>query len=42
VAGALLHAAVNVASDVRILNFAHDQDIVGRFVRTLFCGLSES
>jgi AcrR family transcriptional regulator len=40
VAGAMLHAAVNVASDVRILNFAHDQDIVGRFVRTLFCGLS--
>ena len=40
VAGALLHAAVNVASDVRILNFARDQDIIGRFVRTLFCGLA--
>jgi len=40
VAGALLHAAINVASDVRILAIAQDADIVGRFVQVLFGGLS--
>lgn len=40
VAGALLHAAINVASDMRILEIAREADIVGRFVRVLFGGLS--
>jgi AcrR family transcriptional regulator len=40
VAGALLHAAINVASDMRILAISRDDDIVGRFVQVLFGGLS--
>ena len=40
VAGALLHAAINVASDMRILAISRDADIVGRFVQVLFGGLS--
>ncbi len=40
VAGALLHAAINVASDARILAIAQDADIIGRCVRILFGGLS--
>jgi AcrR family transcriptional regulator len=40
IAGALLHAAINVASDVRILEISRDADIVGRFVQVLFGGLS--
>ena len=40
VAGALLLAAINVASDMRILAIAQDADIVGRFVQMLFGGLS--
>lgn len=39
VAGAMLHAAINVASDVRILTMARESDIIGRFVNTLFSGL---
>jgi AcrR family transcriptional regulator len=40
VAGALVHAAVNVASDARVLDFAGSPDIVDRFVRAIFCGLA--
>jgi AcrR family transcriptional regulator len=40
VAGALLHAAINVASDMRILAISRDADIIGRFVQVLFGGLS--
>lgn len=39
IAGALLHAAVNVASDVRGLDIAADPDIVNRIVRAMVCGL---
>ena len=42
IAGALVHAAVNVASDVRVLGFTDDPDIVGRFVRTIFSGLASA
>ena len=40
VAGAMLHAAINVASDMRILTISRESDIVGRFVHALFGGLS--
>lgn len=40
VAGAMLHAGINVASDVRILAISDEPDIVGRFMRTLFGGLA--
>lgn len=40
VAGALLHAAINVASDMRILEISRDADIVDRFVQVLFAGLA--
>ena len=40
VAGALLHAAINVASDMRMPEISGDTDVVGRFMRILFCGLS--
>jgi AcrR family transcriptional regulator len=39
IAGALVHAAVNVASDVRGLDIADDPDIVDRLVRAIFSGL---
>jgi AcrR family transcriptional regulator len=39
IAGALLHAAVDVASDVRGLDIAADPDIVNRIVRAMVCGL---
>ncbi len=39
IAGALLHAAVDVASDVRGLDIAADPDIVKRIVRAMVCGL---
>ncbi|MEQ1780026.1 MAG: TetR family transcriptional regulator [Hyphomonadaceae bacterium] len=39
VAGALLLAAINVASDMRIETLGRDADIVGRFVQTLIGGL---
>ena len=41
VAGAMLHAAINVASDMRILAISRESDIVGRFVHALFGGLSQ-
>lgn len=40
VAGAMLHAGINVASDVRILAISHEAGIVDRFMRTLFGGLA--
>lgn len=40
VAGAMLHAGINVASDVRILDMSRDADIAARFLRVLFCGLA--
>lgn len=40
VAGALVHAAVNVASDVRGLDIAGDPNIVDRMVRAIFSGLA--
>ncbi len=40
VAGAMLHAGINVASDVRILDLSHESDIVGRFMQVLFSGLA--
>lgn len=40
VAGALLHAAINVASDMRAPEISGDADIVTRFMQILFCGLS--
>ena len=40
IAGALVHAAVNVASDVRVLDFSNDPDIAGRFARAIFSGLA--
>lgn len=40
VAGAMLHAGINVASDVRILAISHEAGIVGRFMQTLFGGLA--
>jgi len=39
IAGALVHAAVNVASEVRGLDIAADPDILNRFMRAMFCGL---
>jgi len=42
IAGALLHAAVNVAADVRELSLATEPDLVARFVRALFGGLASA
>jgi AcrR family transcriptional regulator len=39
IAGAMLHAAVNVASDVRILQMSKEMQVVEKFVRPLFNGL---
>ncbi len=38
VAGAMVHAAVNIASDARFLKMANEPDIVARFVRPIFLG----
>ncbi len=38
VAGAMVHAAINIASDVRVLKMINEPDIVRRFVRPLFVG----
>ncbi len=38
VAGAMVHAAINIASDARILEMANEPDIVARFVRPIFLG----
>jgi AcrR family transcriptional regulator len=38
VAGAMVHAAINIASDARLLRMASEPDIVRRFVRPLFAG----
>jgi AcrR family transcriptional regulator len=42
IAGALVHAAVNVASDIRDLAFATEPDIVERLVRAIFSGLDSA
>jgi len=42
IAGALVHAAVNVASDIRDLGFAAELDIVDRLVRAIFSGLDSA
>jgi len=42
IAGALVHAAVNVASDIRDLTFAAEPDIVDRLVRAIFSGLDSA
>jgi AcrR family transcriptional regulator len=38
VAGAMVHAAINIASDARVLKMAAEPDIVTRFVKPLFLG----
>ncbi len=38
VAGAMVHAAINIASDARPLKMANEPDIVPRFVRAVFAG----
>lgn len=38
VAGAMVHAAINIASDARVLKMAGEPDIVQRFVRPIFTG----
>jgi AcrR family transcriptional regulator len=38
VAGAMVHAAINIASDARMLEMSSEPDIVARFVRPLFAG----
>lgn len=38
VAGSMVHAAINISSDARILRMASEPDIVERFVRPLFIG----
>ena len=42
VAGAMLHAGINVASDVRILDMSRNADIAARFLQVLFGGLAAS
>jgi len=37
-----VHAAVNVASDIRDLTFAAEPDIVDRLVRAIFSGLDSA
>jgi hypothetical protein len=34
----MVHAAINIASDARVLKMAGEPDIVARFVRPLFLG----
>lgn len=38
VAGSMVHAAINISSDARILRMSSEPDIVERFVRPLFVG----
>ena len=38
VAGAMVHAAINIAADARPLSMAQEPDIVARFVRPIFAG----
>jgi hypothetical protein len=38
VAGAMVHAAINIASDARMLKMSSEPDIVQRFVRPIFAG----
>lgn len=38
VAGAMVHAAINISSDARILEMANEPDIVRRFAKPLFMG----
>ncbi len=38
VAGAMVHAAINISSDARVLKMAGEPDIVQRFVRPIFAG----
>jgi AcrR family transcriptional regulator len=38
VAGAMVHAAINIASDARLLAMSSEPDIVQRFVRPIFAG----
>jgi len=38
VAGAMVHAAINIAADARPLNMAQEPDIVARFIRPIFAG----
>lgn len=38
VAGAMVHAAINIAADARPLKMAQEPDIVARFVRPVFAG----
>ena len=42
VAGSMVHAAINISSDARILPMANEPDIVERFVRPLFAGFLKS
>lgn len=38
VAGAMVHAAINISADARILEMANEPDIIQRFARPLFMG----
>jgi len=38
VAGGMVHAAINIASDARALKMAQEPDLVARFVRAVFAG----
>jgi hypothetical protein len=42
IAGALLHAAINAAAEVRELSLAAEPDLVARFVGALFGGLASA
>lgn len=42
IAGALLHAAINAAAEVRELSLAAEPDLVARFLRALFGGLASA
>lgn len=42
VAGSMVHAAINISSDARILPMSSEPDIVERFVRPLFVGFLKS
>ena len=38
VAGAMVHAAINIAADARPLSMAQEPDIIARFIRPIFAG----
>ncbi|RYG27378.1 MAG: hypothetical protein EON93_20675 [Burkholderiales bacterium] len=42
VAGAMVHAAINISSDARILEMANEPDIIKRFARALFMGFMKT